>query len=94
MTLQRAIEILNPEHREHYDGIETVNEACRMGMEALKIQLPQKPKSKPDEYGGTWFLCPKCSTQLGSLENRGLASIKRHCFWCGQAIDWKEDDES
>lgn len=36
MTIDRAIEILNPEHREHYDSIETVNEACRMGMEALE----------------------------------------------------------
>ena len=36
MTTERAIEILNPEHREHYDSIETVNEACRMGMKALQ----------------------------------------------------------
>ncbi len=36
MTIDRAIEILNPEHREHYDSIETVNEACRMGMDALE----------------------------------------------------------
>lgn len=50
MTIERAIEILNPEHREHYDSIETVNEACRMGMEALertrwvsaKERLPEK----------------------------------------------------
>lgn len=33
MTIDRAIEILNPEHKEHYDE---VNEACRMGMEALE----------------------------------------------------------
>lgn len=36
MTIERAIEILNPEHREHYESIEPVNEACRMGIEALK----------------------------------------------------------
>ena len=36
MTIDRAIEILNPEHRECYDGMDEVNEACRMGMEALK----------------------------------------------------------
>ena len=36
MTIDRAIEILNPEHREHYESIEPVNEACRMGMEALE----------------------------------------------------------
>ena len=35
MTIDRAIEILDPEHREVYDSIEPVNEACRMGMEAL-----------------------------------------------------------
>ena len=38
MTIDRAIEILNPEHREHYESIEPVNEACRMGMEALRRQ--------------------------------------------------------
>lgn len=36
MTIDRAIEILNPTHREHYDGMDEVNEACRMGMEALE----------------------------------------------------------
>ncbi|MCD8087260.1 MAG: DUF551 domain-containing protein [Oscillospiraceae bacterium] len=53
MTIDRAIEILDPEHREWYDSIETVNEACRMGMEALKTlndmwisckdRLPESP---------------------------------------------------
>ena len=36
MTIDRAIEILDPEHRECYDGMEEVNEACRMSMEALE----------------------------------------------------------
>ena len=36
MTVDRAIDILNPEHREQYESIDPVNEACRMGMEALK----------------------------------------------------------
>ena len=36
MTIDRAIEILDPEHRENYDGMAEVNEACRMGMEALE----------------------------------------------------------
>lgn len=53
MTIDRAIEILNPEHRENYDGMDEVNEACRMGMEALgKVSgyvthwqpLPELPK--------------------------------------------------
>lgn len=36
MEIDRAIEILNPDHREHYKNLEEVNEACRMGMEALE----------------------------------------------------------
>lgn len=39
MDIQRAIEILNPEHREQYKSLEEVEDACRMGMEALKAQL-------------------------------------------------------
>lgn len=39
MEIKRAIEILNPEHRERYDSLETVNEACRMGMAALQEKL-------------------------------------------------------
>lgn len=36
MKIERAIEILDPEHRENYDGMDEVNEACRMGVEALE----------------------------------------------------------
>ena len=37
MKIDRAIEILDPEHREHYDDLEEVNTACRMGMNALRL---------------------------------------------------------
>lgn len=36
MTLDHAFKILDPEHREHYESIDPVNEACRIGMNALK----------------------------------------------------------
>ena len=36
MKIERAIEILDPEHREHSKNLEEVNEACQMGMEALE----------------------------------------------------------
>ena len=35
MTYERAAEILDPEHRETYESLEIVNEACRMGRAAL-----------------------------------------------------------
>ena len=80
MTLERAIEILNPEHREWYDSLETVEEACRMGMEALKKQLPKKPKDDG------WLYCPVCNTDV-------VTDKPKYCFNCGQAIDWGQEDD-
>lgn len=57
MTIDRAIEILDPEHRENYDGMDEVNEACRMGMEALErtrwIPCSERMPKKNDQ----WVLC-------------------------------------
>ena len=36
MTPERAIQILDPDHREHYESIEPVEEACRIGIKAIK----------------------------------------------------------
>lgn len=57
MTINRAIEILNPEHRENYDGMDEVNEACRMGMEALeRMRWIPCSERMPDE-NNRWVLC-------------------------------------
>ena len=44
MKIERAIEILDPMHRERYDSVETVEAACRMGMDALRRLIPCKPR--------------------------------------------------
>lgn len=36
MTDESAIEILDPEHLEYYESIEPVEEACRIGIKAIK----------------------------------------------------------
>lgn len=72
MTIERAIEILNPEHREHYESIEPVNEACRMGMQALKKQMPKKVKG----FTGT---C-ECG--------KTIYPHMKYCNNCGQALNW------
>ncbi len=36
ISIDRAIEILNPEHREDHPNMDEINEACRMGMEAMQ----------------------------------------------------------
>lgn len=44
ISIERAIQILDPNHREHYedlpDGMEQIYEACRMGMDALQTLNP------------------------------------------------------
>lgn len=84
MTTERAIEILNPEHREHYESIEIVEEACRMGMKALEKDILKKPLNQKEDYPGTFGLCPCCNKPLYDYAN-----FKR-CNDCGQALDWSK----
>lgn len=81
MTLERAMEILNPEHREHYDSLETVNEACRMGMQALEKQIPKKTLPEDKWYGNG--KCPRCNAVF-------LDKLTNYCGNCGQKLLWSE----
>ena len=57
MTIDRAIEILDPEHWEIYDGMDEVNEACRMGMEALERTRWIPCSERMPEKNDQWVLC-------------------------------------
>lgn len=55
MTDERAIEILDPEHHEHYESIEPVNEACRIGMGAIrKVKELRSENAALRERLGKW----------------------------------------
>ena len=86
MTYERAAEILDPEHRETYESLEIVNEACRMGRAALFRRMPEPPHPDGDE---SILACPTC----GSGEYLCNEDGNRCCFcgWCGQAIDWNAE---
>ena len=88
VTKERAIEILDPNHREHYESIEPVNEACRMGMQALQKQIPTKPGKT--STGVT--TCPSCNRFVDRHERKHGNLDIPHCKWCGQAIDWGVSD--
>lgn len=79
MTNERAIEILNPEHREDYKSIEPIEEACRMGMKALEKQMPRKPVEQGD--------CPACGRYVGYLDTMTW-ELPKYCVECGQALEW------
>lgn len=83
MTYERAAEILDPEHRENYDSIETVKEACRMGMDALKKQIP----AKVDLWENSQFEnCPYCH----EIVYRPALLKRVYCCRCGQALNWED----
>lgn len=65
MTYERAAEILNPEHRETYESLEIVNEACRMGRAALFRRMPEPPHPDGDE---SILACPTCGSRRISLQ--------------------------
>lgn len=81
MTNERAAEILDPTHRERYGSIEPVNEACRMGREALLLRIPRSPYKNG-------FSCPNCGSSdylYGYYDKPNKC-----CGNCGQAILWEE----
>lgn len=87
MTYERAAEILDPEHRENYDSLETVKEACRMGMDALKKRIPTRPKMIGKSKLGA---CPFC----GEWISTPLTHKVTYCRFCGQALKWEEKENA
>lgn len=95
MTPERAIEILNPEHREHYDSIETVNEACRMGMEAIGYRTSKKVNDIERFRNDIGCIaqkgkCPCCNMIVIDYID-GYGDVDS-CFHCGQALDWRDEE--
>lgn len=83
MTYERAAEILDPEHRENYDSLETVKEARRMGMDALKKQI----QAKVDLWENSQFgNCPYCH----EIVYRPALLKRVYCCRCGQALNWED----
>lgn len=82
MTIDRAIEILNPTHREHYDGLDEVNEACRMGMEALKRQR-WIPCSEQNKIGDLKYDAQEREKAVVQLRKKWQAAEMFICTMCG-----------
>ena len=91
MKIERVMEILDPEHRENYDSIDIVNEACRIGIEALKKQKPLK-LIPPTDGECEISMCPNCREPIWSGEFRKYFGAEyNYCPRCGQAL--KSDAE-
>lgn len=84
MTYERAAEILDPERLENYDSLETVKEACQMGMDALKKQIPAKVDLlwENSQFGS----CPYCH----EVVYRPALLKRAYCRKCGQALNLED----
>lgn len=92
ITPERAVEILDPKHREHYDSIDPVNEACKMGMQAIKrIAIPKKVDFVPSGHvDGTPKYDIACCTTCGATFGADDVTWKcNFCPQCGQRLEWR-----
>lgn len=80
MTIDRAIEILNPEHRENYDGMDEVNEACRMGMEALKRTRWIPCSERLPEKAGFYLVATPRGIEIMEFSSGGKRYRETPCF--------------
>lgn len=72
--------------------------AVEIAVDAMKKQMPQKPKEKSDKYNNNlWYLyCPSCENWIGIWNNRVKHGDMRNtsnshiCPYCGQAIEWED----
>lgn len=53
--------------------------ACEIAVEAMRKQIPQKPKMPLDAY----WVCPVCRSKI--------EHPFEHCRRCSQAIDWEDE---
>ena len=68
-----------------------VNRHAELLDEAIKKQIPQKPKVLDS---GEFYSCPNCDIIIRKNEpSHGNIDIPR-CKWCGQALDWSEGERS
>lgn len=82
MDIERAREILDPEHLEEYESLEPVNEACQMGRAALEKMVPRSVCLDGIEA------CQGCGS--GEYLYNEDGNRNRFCGQCGQAIKWEE----
>lgn len=100
MTIEQAIRILDQETSaeeirklEYIAGfnrqkvVDSVQAAMDMGIEAMKKQIPKKPKRYKLFDNSTIEYCGTCEVRL-------LLPGDAYCSICGQKIDWGDENET
>lgn len=99
MTAEEAIEILHPDTTaqtllriEYCGGVngeqamkEAVDDACLVACEALKKQIPKKPRETRCA-----LMCASCGHKI---TEKGCKKLYRnYCKKCGQRISWEDEE--
>nr|DAL60389.1 MAG TPA_asm: DNA-directed RNA polymerase [Caudoviricetes sp.] len=93
MDEKEAIERLTDHFRIHYDGRPTpyLDKAVAIAMNALHKQIPKKPIEM--FTGDEWiYKCPTCK-EISDSPGECVIEAIQYCSWCGQKLDWGEEDD-
>ena len=69
-------------------GVEATITALTMAVEALEKQIPKKPVNYDSVPHSR---CPVCNNAVKVFED---AHKHHYCLYCGQRLDWEEEDEA
>lgn len=73
-------------------GFEAYNNLYEKSFEILQEPIDKTTPKKVFIYDNDCF-CPNCKTSLVDVRKDAYKSfISRYCTWCGQALDWSEDE--
>lgn len=91
MTIEEAIRTIEVATAEvEWDYPMEYAEAFDIAIAALRKQMPRKPIEIEDI--NTHCYCPICRQHI-CINREELIEVYQHCPRCGQAIDWRSNNE-
>ena len=95
MTPQEAVDVLERErNKSHWGGLDELKQASdawKMAISALEKQIPMKPKQKKRAEEQVFQDCIVYVIPCGSC-GESLNRLHDYCPWCGQKIDYGDDE--
>lgn len=62
------------------------DEDISIAISALEKQIPQKPVRPYESNYKQYWNCPSCGSS-------GMCDVHKHCWRCGQKLDWEDGHE-
>ena len=84
---QKALDDLQDYHNHYHDDVSFEN--YKLLKELVEKATPKKPIEKPSFASG--YKCPNCECNIVLHGSHEICPTP-HCSWCGQALDWNEED--